>query len=186
MLAGPSGVGKSTLVTGLASDPDARLLSDTFLLHHGAAVRAVPEPLLLDAWSRRWLGEGSALLQPIDHRYSLSRYGFHWPDERLSRGGPVRLLVFPQRAPTHYVRALAPAQAQGRIRAGDLIVNDLRRYWAFASILEVMNPQPLVQERERSLAEFVASVPAVEIGLTAGVSRAALIATIRGLLAGRG
>ena len=49
-----------------------------------------------------------------------------------------------------------------------------------------MNPQPLVQERERSLAEFVASVPAVEIGLTAGVSRADLIATIRGLLAGRG
>lgn len=186
VLAGPSGVGKSTLVTGLASDASARLLSDTFLLHHGSAVRAVPEPLLLDEWSRHWLGSRAALLQPIRHRYSLARAGFHWPHARLSRGGHVRLLVFPQRAPTHYVRALSPAQAQGRIRAGDLIVNDLRRYWAFASILEVMNPQPLVQERERSLAEFVSAVPAVEIGLTPAVPREELIAMIQRLMRGEG
>jgi len=171
VLAGPSGVGKSTLVAGLASDPTAQLLSDTFLLHKGAVVRAVPEPLLLDAWSRAWLGEHAAALQPIRHRYSLERNGFHWPHERLCTGGTVRLLVFPQRAPAHYVRPVPPAQAQGRIRAGDLIVNDLRRYWAFAAVLEVLDPQPLVQAREESLAELVATVPAFEVGLTADVAR---------------
>lgn len=181
-LAGPSGVGKSTLVTGLASDPAARLLSDTFLLHRGATVHAVPEPLLLDQWSRHWLGANAGALQPIRHRYSLARDGFHWPDDRLSDGGAIRLLVFPQRAPSHYTKPLPPDQAQGRIRAGDLIVNDLRRYWAFAAVLEVMNPSPLVQERERSLAELVAAVPAIEIGLTTAVQREELVATIRGQL----
>ena len=91
--------------------------------------------------------------------------------------------MFPQRAATSYVKVLSPSQAQGRIRAGDLIVNDLRRYWAFASILEVMNRNPLVQERERSLAALVAAVPAVEIGLTKSVTREQLVATINGLMA---
>jgi hypothetical protein len=182
-LAGPSGVGKSTLVAGLACDPSARLLSDTFLLHKGATVRSVPEPLLLDKWSRGWLGGGASALQPIRHRYSLDRNGFHWPDDQLVAGGDVKLLVFPQRATSHYVRPLAPNQAQGRIRAGDLIVNDVRRYWAFASVLEVLDPSPLVQAREQSLAELVHSVPAFEVGLTADIPRAEMVGLIDHLLA---
>jgi hypothetical protein len=181
-LAGPSGVGKSTLVTGLACDPAARLLSDTFLLHQGARVRSVPEPLLLDQWSRGWLGGNASALQPIRHRYSLNRDGFHWPDEQLINGGVVRLLVFPQRAARHYVRPLPPHHAQGRIRAGDLIVNDVRRYWAFASVLEVLDPNPLVQAREQSLAELVHTVPAFEVGLTADVPRAEMSLLINRLL----
>jgi len=39
VLAGPSGVGKSTLVTGLAATPVAQLLSDTFLLQRGTTVQ---------------------------------------------------------------------------------------------------------------------------------------------------
>ncbi|MBX3026843.1 hypothetical protein KF840_18195 [bacterium] len=181
-LAGPSGVGKSTLVAGLASDPTARLLSDTFLIQRGTSVRAVPEPLLLDQWSRGWLGSNADVLLPIPHRYSLGRGGFHWPDEQLVGGGEVRLLVFPQRAATHYVRPLPPQQAQGRIRAGDLIVNDVRRYWAYASVLEVLDPTPLVQAREQSLAELVNRVPAFEVGLTADVPRPVMVGLINGLL----
>ncbi|MCW5625121.1 MAG: ATP-binding cassette domain-containing protein [Burkholderiales bacterium] len=181
-LLGPSGVGKSTLVAGLASDPTARLLSDTFLIQRGTSVRAVPEPLLLDQWSRGWLGSNADVLLPIPHRYSLGRGGFHWPDEQLVGGGEVRLLVFPQRAATHYVRPLPPQQAQGRIRAGDLIVNDVRRYWAYASVLEVLDPTPLVQAREQSLAELVNRVPAFEVGLTADVPRPVMVGLINGLL----
>ena len=183
-MAGPSGVGKSTLVTGLACHPSARLLSDTFLLHQGATVRSVPEPLLLDQWSRGWLGGGADALQPIRHRYSLERNGFHWPDDQLAPGGEVRLLVFPQRAASHYVRPLPVGQAQGRLRAGDLIVNDVRRYWAFASVLEVLDPNPLVQAREQSLAAFVERVPCFEVGLTADVPRAEIADLVDRLLTG--
>ena len=182
-LAGPSGVGKSTLTTGLAASPGGRLLSDTFLLHNGATVRAVPEPLLLDQWSRSWLGsEAAAALRPIAHRYSLERQGYHWPAAQSSPGGTLALLVFPQRAATHYVRRLPPGQAQGRIRAGDLIVNDLRRYWAFAAVLEVLDPNPLVLAREESLAKLVSAVPAYEVGLTADLQRTEMVELFARLL----
>lgn len=166
VLAGPSGVGKSTLTVGLAALPGGRLLSDTFLLQHRREVWAVPEPLLLDAWSQQWLGTNADLLRRVTHRYCLGRNGFHWPDERLSAGGPVRLLLFPHRSPRHYVRPLSPLRAQGRLRAGDLIVNDMRRYWAYAATLELLDPTPLVQAREENLAALVGSVPIFEVGLT--------------------
>lgn len=165
VLAGPSGVGKSTMVTGLAGEPCARLLSDTFLLHCGAAVCAVPEPLLLDAWSQRWLGDAAKNLSSIPHRYCLSRNGFHWPAQRSSAGGVGRLLLFPQRSDAHYLRPLSPANARGRLSASNLIVNDLRRYWAFASVLELLDPTPLVLAREQQLAKLTAAVPAFELGI---------------------
>lgn len=121
-------------------------------------------------------------MPPIGHRYSLGRDGYHWPNEQLIEGGDVRLLIFPQRAAHHYVRLLPPQQAHGRIRAGDLIVNDVRRYWAYASVLEVFDPTPLVQVREQSLAELVDTVSAFEIGLIADVPRADMAVLINGLL----
>ena len=181
VLAGPSGVGKSTLSTGLASTDGAKLLSDTFLLHQGIVIRPVREPLLLDAWSRNWLGDGAALLRPIEWRYCLDRNGFHWPQERLSAGGPARLLLFPHRAPTHYVRPLSPTQAQGQIDAGNHIVNDLRRYWAFAAALEMLDASPLSAARAASLAALVREVPAYEVGLTKDMTRSQVAEVVAAL-----
>ena len=59
----------------------------------------------------------------MPHRYSLDRDGFQWPADRLSPGGPVRVLAFPQRAAAHAVRRVSPDEAQGRIRAADLEID---------------------------------------------------------------
>jgi hypothetical protein len=182
VLAGPSGVGKSTLVTGLAGSSHARLLSDTFLLHCGAAVCAVPEPLLLDNWSQRWLGDTRLKLSPISHRYCLSRDGFHWPVERSSSSGVTQLLLFPQRAETHYIRPLTPNNARGRLSASNLIVNDLRRYWAFASILELVDPTPLVSAREHQLERLTDEVPAFELGIYPNLTAASVAGEIGTIL----
>jgi hypothetical protein len=182
VLAGPSGVGKSTLVTGLATAPATRLLSDTFLLHSGTNVRPVPEPLLLDKWSQGWLGRHSAMMTGLNHRYCLARDGFHWKDERRSAGGTIRLLLFPHRATTHYVHPLSSVHARGRLRAGDLIVNDLRRYWAYASALELLDPSPLVHAREENLALLVESLPIYEVGITPEITPAGVIAMIEKLI----
>ncbi len=184
ILGGASGVGKSTLAAGLALSPGARMLSDTFLLHRGSAVWPVREPLLLDRRSQEWLGADAAWLRPIKWRYCLNRAGFHWPADRLSVGGNARLLVFPQRAARTSLRAIAPAQAHGRMSAGDLIVNDLRRYWAYAAVLEMLDPSPLGFARERSLATLVGEVPSYEIGLTPGVERNQIVTMIAGLCGG--
>jgi hypothetical protein len=171
VLAGPSGVGKSTLSTGLSASPGVRFLSDTFLLQRGTTVRAVPEPLLLDAWSQKWIGPAATLMEPIAWRYCLGRDGFHWPAERASRGGSAQLIVVPHRAPQHYVRPLSASQARGHIDAGNFLVNDLRRYWAFAAAFEMLDPSPLAAARAKEIEALTASVPSYEVGLTAELSR---------------
>jgi hypothetical protein len=182
LLGGASGVGKSTLAIALATMPGARLLSDSFVLHHGVDVFAVREPILLDAWSRRWLGTQGDELTPIEWRYCLNRSGFQLPPRRLSTGGRAGLLLFPRRAPKAYVRRITAEQAHQRLSAANLIINDLRRYWAFAASLEHLVPGRLVTRREAQLETLTAGVRCFEIGLTAETTCAAALESIRRLL----
>jgi hypothetical protein len=145
-------------------------------------VAAVHEPVLLDAWSRRWLGERGQDLQPIAWRYCLNRHGYHLPLGRLTDGGRCILLVFPRRAPEKYVRRIAAEQAHQRLSAADLIINDLRRYWAFAATVEQLIPGKLVALREAQLARLTAEVPCYELGLTADTTCAAAVDSIQRLL----
>ncbi len=178
LLAGASGVGKSTLAVALATSPGASLLSDSFVLHNGIDVCAVREPVLLDAWSRRWLGQRGDELQPIDWRYCLNRTGYHLPAHRLCARGRAGLLLFPRRAARPYVRRLSSEHAHQRMSAADLIINDLRRYWAFAAIVEQIVPGRLMARRESQLAALAAGVPAYEVGLTADVTCSAAVEPI--------
>jgi len=178
VLAGPSGVGKSTLATALAALPGAKLLSDTFVLQRGTTVLPVREPLLLSGWSRDWLGEAGRLLQPIRWRYCLDRAGFHWPQDGLSSGGAARVLLFPQPAAAHDVRALTPREAHGRISAADSIVNDLRRYWAYAAVLQAFSSRPLMQARENEIAALTAGTPSYEVSLDVELGRDEVVANL--------
>ncbi len=178
LLAGASGVGKSTLAIALATAPGGRLLADSFVLHNGVDVFPVREPVLLDAWSRRWLGAQGGVLQPVDWSYCLDRDGYQLPPQRLADRGRAVLLVFPRRAPQPYVRRISATQAHHRLSAADLIINDLRRYWAFAAVMEHLVPGGLVTQRETQIARLTSEVPCYEIGLTADMSCAAAVDSI--------
>jgi len=185
LLGGASGVGKSTLAVALASGAGGRLLSDSFVMHNGADIVGVREPVLLDAWSRRWLGERARGLREIEWRYCLNRRGFQLPPEHLAERGRCGLLVFPRRAAERYVRPISAAEAHQRLSAADLIINDLRRYWAFAATVEQMVPRGLMARREAQLAALTAEVPCFELGLTADMTCAATVESILELLPGR-
>jgi O-antigen/teichoic acid export membrane protein len=173
LLAGASGVGKSTLAVALAHTPGVRLLSDSFVLHNGLDVHAVPEPVLLDRWSCQWLGKSAGELQPIDGHFGLHRHGYQLPPHRRAAGGRAVLLLFPRRAPEPYVRRISAEQACQRLSAAGLIINDLRRYWAFAAVMEQMVPGGLVARREAQIARLVTGVACYELGVAAnGTSRA--------------
>jgi hypothetical protein len=182
LLAGASGVGKSTLAVALAAQPGARLLSDSFVLHNGTTICAVHEPILLDTWSRRWLGACGETLQPVDWRYGLQRRGYHLPPGRLGESGRAAVLVLPRRSSDAYARRISAEQAHWRLSAADLIINDLRRYWAFAAIIEQLVPAGLVARREAQLANLVAELPCYEVGLTADMSSAGAVESIVRLL----
>jgi hypothetical protein len=185
LLGGASGVGKSTLAVALASVAGAKLLSDSFVLHNGCEVTAVREPILLDARSRRWLGDHGRGLQPIEWRYCLNRQGYHLPPERLAAGGRCSLLLFPRHAAQTYVRRIAGPQAHHRLSAADLIINDLRRYWAFAAVIEQAVPGGLVARREAHLATLTAEAQCYEIGLREDMTCAASVELIMQLLASK-
>jgi len=184
LLAGASGVGKSTLATALAATGSYRILGDSFVLHRGAEIRPVHEPILLDEWSRDWLGPRQAELIPIAHPYMLKRAGYTLPAQRRASGGTATLLLFPRRAPKSYVRPISADRAHQHLSSGDLIINDLRRYWAFAAVLEQLRPSGLVARREAHLAELTASVPCYEVGLTADLACDRAVRTVLDLLPG--
>ena len=183
LVAGASGVGKSTLALALAASPQARLLSDSFVLHRGADVLAVPEPVPLDPDSLRWLGDAAQGLQPVPGDFGRRRRGFHVARERTTRRGRAVVLVFPRRSSESYVRPLTPAAAHQRLSAANLIINDLRRYWAFAAVLEHLVPDGLVARREAHLAQLAAAAQPYEVGVLPGVSRDTLVGQLRALLA---
>lgn len=185
LLAGASGVGKSTLSVALASRPGARFLSDSFVLQAGADVCAVPEPVLLDEWSRQWLGGAAGGLQRIDYSYVLGRNGYRFPDDRRVATGRAGLLVFPRRAPEPSVRRLSPDQAHQRLSAADMIINDLRRYYAFGAVLEQLAAGGLVAHREANIAKLTAEIPCYEMGLTPAATSEEVAESIANLLSGQ-
>ncbi len=165
LLAGASGVGKSTLAVALAGEDGCSLLADSFVLQRGVDILPVREPILLDDWSREWLGDRARHLQPMGRRFGLRRHGFHYATNRLSQGGQATMLVFPRRAVKSFVREVPSEQAHGWLSAGNLMVNDLRRYFAYGAILEQVHPCGLMAQRENEMANLTASVRCMEVGI---------------------
>jgi hypothetical protein len=182
LLAGASGVGKSTLAVALATTPGAQLLSDSFVLHNELDVLPVREPVLLDVWSRAWLGAAGDELRPIGRRYGLNRCGFQVPPLRISDGGRAALLLFPRRSRELSARRITAEEAHQRLSSIDMIINDLRRYWAYAAVLEQMVPDGLMARREWHIGRLVAGVPCYELGIAPDTTRAAVCDTIMRLL----
>lgn len=166
LLAGASGVGKSTLSVALAAEDGCRLLSDSFVLHRGKKILPVPEPILVDRPSLAWLGPRAEILLPMGERYLLDRRGFHVRPDKRSSGGDVFAILFPRRGHRTYMRPIASGLARQWLSASNLMINDLRRYWAFAAVWEQLQPTGLVQQREQGLADLVEGTRCYELSVS--------------------
>lgn len=180
VLAGPSGVGKSTLSVALAATGDT-FLSETFLLHRGTEVWPVREPILLDGFSRNWLGDAMAGLEPLGRDFVFGRHGYHRLAGLAERGNAAVLLV-PRRAPQTYLRPIAPVEAHRRISASGQLIRDQRRYAAFAAALEALAARGLIEQRELELRRLAEGASCFEFGLGPGLTREAAVAMVRELL----
>lgn len=181
VLAGPSGVGKSTLAVALAA-AGGRILSDSFVLHSGPALCGVREPVLLDEWSHRWLGPYARDLEPVAGHFSLNRQGYQVPARDVAGNGRAGLLVFPRRTTEAFARQISAEQAHQELSAADMIINDLRRYWGFAAVLEQLAPRGLMARREANLARLAAEIPCFHLGLSPQTTCAEAVSTITRLM----
>lgn len=184
VLAGPSGVGKSTLSVALAAG-GAAFLSETFLLHRGTEVWPVREPILLDDFSRRWLGDAMAGLEPLGRSFVFARNGYHRLAGLADRG-QATVLLLPRRAPQTYVRPMAAEEAHRRLSASGQLIRDQRRYAAFAAAFESLAPLGLVERREQELRRLTEGASCFELGLGPGLTRDAALAMIHQLVTARG
>jgi hypothetical protein len=186
LLAGLGAVGKSTLTVALAGAEDTRFLSDTFVLYDRARLYPMKEPILLDAWSRKWLGPAGASLHEVasPYNYGYRRRGFHIDPGRCAESAPLGLALFPHRAARSALRELSLEDAVARITASNEISKDLRRYWTFAAVLNLLEGGRLSAERRRTdLARLLRDVPSYEIGLANTVRRDEIVERVRSLLA---
>lgn len=186
VLAGPSGVGKSTLTVALTA-AGGTPLSETFVLHQGRHLTAVPEPVLLDAFSQQWLAAGTAKLARAPGHFVFERAGFHLPQHVAT--AETAAIVLPRRAAAAGLVPLAPREAHRRISGGHQLVKDLRRYWAFAAALENLDASEgsaaLMLRREQALAALVESVPCWELRLTQETPREQVTELLHSAVAGR-
>src|SRR5262249_26325620 len=115
-------------------------------------------------------------------QFGLQRRGYHLPTDRIADSGRAALLLFPRRAAEPYVRPMTAKQAHQRISAADLIINDLRRYWAFAAIMEQLSPAGLVARREEHLVRLTNGVACYELGIAPEATRSAVAEIILQLM----
>lgn len=169
LFAGASGVGKSTLAVALAASTGNRLLADSFVLHTGAQLYAVPEPILLDRQACHWLGARAEVVRHFDHPYLLDRMGHHVASNKYAPRATARLLVFPQRGPEWMCARVSAERAWQLLSARNLMVNDLRRYFALAAVWEQVASHGLVHRREQQLRTLSELLLAYEVRIPLGM-----------------
>lgn len=120
LLAGPGGVGKSTLLTRALAD-GAAATSDNLCAADADGCHGLAEPLRTDA-------AGATGAATSHGRVETALPG------RVDRLVPDRVVVL-QRGPDTLIAPMAPGEAARALVAGTYAAGELRRYWAFAATL---------------------------------------------------
>jgi hypothetical protein len=151
LVAGPGGVGKSTLITReLAADNSA--VSDNVIVSDGTTAWGVVEPTRSDRGTGRRMPHGRREAPLVGRVASLT---------------PSHLVIL-RRAPGDAapVRRCDPSEGARALITGTYMAGELRRYWGFAATLAAgtgLGPaHPLVVQAAES---FAARLPCVEVCL---------------------
>jgi hypothetical protein len=151
LLAGPGGVGKSTLVAQALTD-GARATCDNLAACDGSTAYGVAEPL--------------RLLNGSGRRTFHGRREQTWP-QRVRSLSPKLVVVL--RRGTHdeaRLRQLNPAEAARAIVAGTYAAGELRRFWSIAATVAIATGcGPAHPPIEETAARLASRLPCVELRL---------------------
>ena len=157
VLAGPGGVGKSTLLSSLAHD-DGAPVSDNLCTYDGERLHGLPEPRRVDA------GTARALRRTMPHR----RVEQPWEGRQQVIRPSLLLVLRRGNGERPIVRPVPPEVAARALVAGTYAAGELRRYWAFAATLALGTglgpPHPAIVGEAERLAQ---SIPCLEVMLPA-------------------
>ena len=170
LIAGPGGVGKSTLVNAELAR-GGRATTDNLCVSDGATAWGVLEPRRVPSGQEGGHGR----------RMPHGRREAGWPPGRLDQLTPDLVLVLRREEParsTTTVRVCRPLDAARSLAAGTYMAGELRRYWSFAATLalgtRVGDTQPAVEQIAQRL---TSQLPCLEVML-GGDPRASLEAVL--------
>lgn len=155
VLAGPGGVGKSTLLGGVTPG-DGAPVSDNLCTYDGDLLHGLPEPRRVDAGA-------VALLRP---RMPHGRVEQPW-ENRLGAIRPSLLLVLRRGTGDRpMVQPVSREAAERALVTGTYAAGELRRYWAFAATLALgTGLGPAHPPIGAQAAQLAASSPCFEVVL---------------------
>jgi hypothetical protein len=188
LLAGPGGVGKSTLTVAVTAFKDARFLSDTFILYDSCSLYPMVEPVLLDTKSAIWLQDGMEKLTEIpEYRdCGYGRKGYHVASSHCSQSTPVSLVLLPHRSPRALVTSLSVQACAARIIAYNEIIGDLRRYWVLSAVMSLLeNNTDYINSRTAALYSVLGNAACYDFGFPPGLGRDEMLHDIFSLLPNR-
>jgi hypothetical protein len=154
MLAGPGGVGKSTLVAGELAR-GARATCDNLAVCDGTVAYGLSEPLRLDPGSR---GDGGT---PTTH----GRREHTW--QAVPELTPDVVVVLRRGTGSeHRLRPTAPDVARRALVAGTLAAGELRRYWAVQAVVGLATGSgPVLPEVDAVADQLTTRLPCYELEL---------------------
>jgi hypothetical protein len=171
VLAGPGGVGKTSLVTREIA-AGAHAACDNLAVTDGKVVYGVREPLRVPA----------GLLDAVGPRALHGRRELPWhPTGSALR--PDVIVVVRRDAPTPRIRELTPAAAHVALVAGTMAAGELMRYWPTAASLALATGAgPAFPRLDAVARELVNSCPCYELqlGQSGGGSLGELVAAVVG------
>lgn len=167
LLAGPGGVGKSTLVAREMAR-GARVTCDNLAVSDGRTAFGLREPLRLPADAAH--GHGA----PSTHGRREHAWDGHVPSLV-----PDLVVVVSRGGDSPRVREVSPAEASRALVAGTLAAGELRRYWALQAVLGLATGLGPVQPQVTEVADrLTASLPcfSLDLGRVPGPPLPALLA----------
>jgi hypothetical protein len=173
MIAGPGGVGKSTLLQAELSD-GARCTCDNLCTSDGHSAWGVVEPMRVQVDSRLAFGGRG-------RRMPHGRREIRWPSRMVTLTPDMLVVLRRGTADIPVVRPLNPEQAARVIVAGTYMAGELRRYWQFASTLALGTGVGMAHPAvEAVAAALVARLPCWEVVLakSPGARLAALLEAV--------
>jgi hypothetical protein len=138
VLAGHGGVGKSTLSLSLISDPAFKFISDNLLLYDKERVYALPEPIRLDASSRKAISASGVEPRRSDVPLTAHSKPTFRVDPASSVGSAeIGIVILLRFTPRSLIRPLSPAETMAHLAASRDLAKEVEGYRSVSAFLSM-------------------------------------------------
>ncbi len=138
IIAGLGGIGKSTLALGAITLADeCKFLSDNLILYDTKQIYSVQEPIALDSYSKKLIGQTEKYLSPQNIVSSHDRMYYTLQPKVTSHSSVPKFLFWCQWGNTNRVIPIERKKCINNLLNMNLLAREVRQYYEFAATLDL-------------------------------------------------